>query len=108
MDISDCHNSEKWKGSACGSKVKAKKIRSVDLSYSVEYFASVSVALAASYQICQEEVPSCYQCIKELVATGKVPKGSALYNFSLTFLVNRKNREGFAAVEEPEYKLGWI
>ncbi|KAL2481264.1 L10-interacting MYB domain-containing protein [Abeliophyllum distichum] len=48
------------------------------------------------------------KCITELVATGKVPKDSALYNFALTFLVNRKNREGFAAAKEPEYKLGWI
>ncbi|KAL2508459.1 Uncharacterized protein Fot_32106 [Forsythia ovata] len=108
MDISGCHSGEKQKGSARRSKGKAKKIGSTDLSYLLEYLASVSEALSASRQIYQEEVSSCRQCIKELVAIRKVPKGSALYNFALTFLVNRKNRKGFAAAEEPEYKLGWI
>ncbi|KAL2459832.1 uncharacterized protein Fot_54576 [Forsythia ovata] len=79
-----------------------------DSSDEVEHLASVGEALAASRQNSQDDVPSCRQCINELVATGKVPKGSAIYNFALTFLVNRKNREGFAAAEEPEYKLGWI
>ncbi|KAL2491460.1 Uncharacterized protein Adt_27088 [Abeliophyllum distichum] len=78
MDISCCHSGEKQKGSACRSKEKAKKIESVDLSYSVEHLAS------------------------------KVPKGSALYNFTLTFLVNCKNMEGFAVAKEPKYKFGWI
>ncbi|KAL2550166.1 uncharacterized protein Fot_11696 [Forsythia ovata] len=108
MDISSCHSGEKRKGSARRSKGKAKKVGSVDLSYSVEHLASVGEALAASRQNCQEKVPNCHQCNTELVATGKVPKGSALYNFALTFLVNCKNREGFAAAEESEYKLGWI
>ncbi|KAL2545473.1 uncharacterized protein Fot_14706 [Forsythia ovata] len=76
--------------------------------HNVEHLASVGKTLAVSHQICQEKVPSCHRCIKELVATGKVPKGSALYNFSLTFLVNCKNREGFAVAEELEYKFGWI
>ncbi|KAL2515313.1 Uncharacterized protein Fot_29284 [Forsythia ovata] len=108
MDISGCHSREKRKGSTCRSKEKDKKIGSVDLSYSVEHLASVGETLVASRQICQKEVPSSHQCITEFVATSKVPKGSALYNFALTFLVKCKNRNGFVAAEEPEYKLGWI
>ncbi|KAL2508273.1 uncharacterized protein Fot_31920 [Forsythia ovata] len=91
MDISGCHNGEKRKGSTRRSKAKAKKIRSVDLSYLVEHLATVDEALAANRQNCQEQVPSCHQCITEPVATEKMPKGSALYNFALTFLVNCKN-----------------
>ncbi|KAL2462304.1 Uncharacterized protein Adt_45724 [Abeliophyllum distichum] len=106
MDISGCHSREKQKGSDHRTKEKVKKIGSVDLSYSVEHLATVGEALAASRQNYQEQVPSYHQCITELVATGKVPKGSALYNFTLTFLVNRKNQEDFTATEEPEYKLG--
>ncbi|KAL2488463.1 L10-interacting MYB domain-containing protein-like [Forsythia ovata] len=53
MDISGCHSGEKRKGSARRSKGKAKKIGSVDLSYSVEHLASVGEALAASRQISQ-------------------------------------------------------
>ncbi|KAL2475216.1 hypothetical protein Adt_35952 [Abeliophyllum distichum] len=106
MDISSCHSDEKWKGSACRSKEKTKKIESVDLSYSVEHLASVGEALATSRQISQEEIPSCCQCITELMVVGKVSKGSALYNFALTFLVNCKNMERFTTIEEPEYKLG--
>ncbi|KAL2483288.1 uncharacterized protein Fot_44732 [Forsythia ovata] len=83
MDISGCHSGDKKNGSA-------------------------REALAASRQICKEEVPSCHQCIKEIVATSKVPNGSALYNFVLTFLVNRKNEKGFADAKEPKDKLGCI
>ncbi|KAL2505045.1 L10-interacting MYB domain-containing protein-like [Abeliophyllum distichum] len=91
MDISCCHSGEKRKGSARRSKGKAKKIKSVDLSYLVEHLATVGEALAARRQNCQEQVPSYHRCITEPVATRKVPKGSAMYNFALTFLVNRKN-----------------
>ncbi|KAL2485787.1 Myb DNA-bind 3 domain-containing protein [Abeliophyllum distichum] len=105
---SEKSSGDKQKGSVRRSEDKSKNIGSVDLSYLVEYLTSVGEALAASRQICQKEVPSCLQCIKDLTAMGKVPKGSALYNFVLTFLVNRKNRKGFATTEEPEYKLGWI
>ncbi|KAL2524633.1 hypothetical protein Adt_09687 [Abeliophyllum distichum] len=86
MDVSGCHSSEKRKGLAHRSKEKSKKIRSVNLSYSVENLASVGEALDASRQLFQKEVPSYCQCITELVATSKVPKGNALYNFTLTFL----------------------
>ncbi|KAL2455860.1 uncharacterized protein Fot_57223 [Forsythia ovata] len=103
MDISGCHSGDKRKGSAYGSKK-----RNYGLVLFSRYLASVGEALAASRQLYQEDVPSCHQCIKELVAMGKVPKGSAMYNFALTFLVTYKNREGFAAAEDPEYKLSWI
>ncbi|KAL2509454.1 L10-interacting MYB domain-containing protein-like [Forsythia ovata] len=51
MDISGCHSGEKRKCLAHRSKGKAKKIESVDLSYSVEHFASVGETLAANRQI---------------------------------------------------------
>ncbi|KAL2542373.1 L10-interacting MYB domain-containing protein-like [Abeliophyllum distichum] len=63
MDKSDFHSREKRKGSARRSKGKAKKIGSIDLSYSVEHLATVGKALASRHQNCQEQVLSCHQCI---------------------------------------------
>ncbi|KAL2513440.1 L10-interacting MYB domain-containing protein-like [Abeliophyllum distichum] len=60
MDIYGCQNGEKQKGSPRRSKGKAKKVGSVDLSYSVEHLASVSEALADSQQNYQEKVPTCH------------------------------------------------
>ncbi|KAL2533257.1 Uncharacterized protein Adt_06608 [Abeliophyllum distichum] len=60
MDIYGCQSGEKQKGSPRRSKGKAKKVGSVDLSYSVEHLASVSEALADSQQNCQEKVPTCH------------------------------------------------
>ncbi|KAL2525798.1 hypothetical protein Adt_10852 [Abeliophyllum distichum] len=54
MDISGCHNGQKRKDSTRRYKEKARKIRSVDLSYSMEHLASVGEALAASCQMGQE------------------------------------------------------
>ncbi|KAL2458345.1 hypothetical protein Fot_55822 [Forsythia ovata] len=56
MNISGIHSGDKGKGSTRRFKEKPKKIRSVDLSYSVEHLVSVGEALVASCQICQEEV----------------------------------------------------
>jgi hypothetical protein len=106
IDMSGPHSGEKRKGGRERPKEKKKK-RSV--SYSVDRANSASEKVAAKLdQLIGPSVSDTRTCLQELLATGRLQRGSDFYYWTCSFLKDKRNREILDAQDDADYKIGYV